>query len=65
MIFGTQRMRRRSVRFETMIIFAAIAVCGDPLADITELDRIKFVMKGGRVLRNDLNSPGSRGCAQK
>jgi hypothetical protein len=29
-------MRRRSVRFETMIIFAAIAVCGDPLADITE-----------------------------
>ena len=30
-----------------------IAVSGDPLADITELQRVKFVMKGGRVLRND------------
>ena len=28
----------------------------DPLADITELERIKFVMKGGRVVRSDLNS---------
>jgi imidazolonepropionase-like amidohydrolase len=32
-----------------------IAVSGDPLADITELQRVKFVMKGGRVLRNDLH----------
>ena len=31
-----------------------IAVTGDPLADITELQRVRFVMKGGRVLRNDL-----------
>jgi imidazolonepropionase-like amidohydrolase len=31
-----------------------IAVSGDPLADITELQRVKFVMKGGRVIRNDL-----------
>jgi imidazolonepropionase-like amidohydrolase len=30
-----------------------IAVSGDPLADITELQRVKFVMKGGRVIRND------------
>jgi imidazolonepropionase-like amidohydrolase len=42
-----------------------VAVCGDPLADITELERVKFVMKGGQVLRNDLNSPGGKGCNQK
>jgi imidazolonepropionase-like amidohydrolase len=30
-----------------------IAVSGDPIADITELERVKFVMKGGRVVRND------------
>jgi len=42
-----------------------VAVCGDPLADITELERVKFVMKGGQLLRNDLNSPGGKGCSQK
>ncbi len=31
-----------------------IAVAGNPLSDITELERIKFVMKGGQVVRNDL-----------
>jgi imidazolonepropionase-like amidohydrolase len=30
-----------------------IAVSGDPLADITELQRVKFVIKGGKVIRND------------
>jgi imidazolonepropionase-like amidohydrolase len=31
-----------------------IAVSGDPLLDITEMQRVKFVMKGGEVVRNDL-----------
>jgi imidazolonepropionase-like amidohydrolase len=31
-----------------------VAVAGDPLADITEMSRIMFVMKGGQVIRNDL-----------
>jgi imidazolonepropionase-like amidohydrolase len=32
-----------------------IAVTGDPLKDISELQRVKFVMKGGKIVRNDLN----------
>jgi imidazolonepropionase-like amidohydrolase len=31
-----------------------IAVSGDPLADVTELERVQFVMKGGEIVRNDL-----------
>jgi imidazolonepropionase-like amidohydrolase len=31
-----------------------IAVSGDPLSDITELEHVKFVMKGGDVARNDV-----------
>jgi imidazolonepropionase-like amidohydrolase len=31
-----------------------IAVSGDPLKDITELERVNFVMKGGQVVRDDL-----------
>jgi imidazolonepropionase-like amidohydrolase len=30
-----------------------IAVAGDPLADVTELQRVHFVMKGGKVVRDD------------
>jgi imidazolonepropionase-like amidohydrolase len=31
-----------------------VAVSGDPLSDITEMERVKFVMKGGVVYRNDV-----------
>jgi imidazolonepropionase-like amidohydrolase len=31
-----------------------VAVSGDPLKDISEMKRIKFVMKGGKVVRDDL-----------
>ncbi|MBN1209536.1 MAG: amidohydrolase family protein [Myxococcaceae bacterium] len=33
-----------------------IALSGDPLADVTELQRVRFVMKGGLVVRNELTS---------
>jgi imidazolonepropionase-like amidohydrolase len=31
-----------------------VAVAGDPIVDVTELERVRFVMKGGEVVRNDL-----------
>ena len=31
-----------------------VAVSGDPLKDVTELQRVKFVMKSGSIFRNDL-----------
>jgi imidazolonepropionase-like amidohydrolase len=33
-----------------------VAVAGDPIADIHELERVHFVMKGGQVVRNDIAS---------
>jgi hypothetical protein len=33
-----------------------IAVTGDPVEDITELQRVHFVMKGGTVIKNDYAS---------
>ena len=31
-----------------------IAVAGNPLADVSEMERVKFVMKGGVVIRNEV-----------
>jgi imidazolonepropionase-like amidohydrolase len=31
-----------------------IAVAGDPLADIAELQRVRFVMKGGRIIHKEM-----------
>jgi imidazolonepropionase-like amidohydrolase len=31
-----------------------VAVAGDPIADVGELERVRFVMKDGQVVRNDL-----------
>jgi imidazolonepropionase-like amidohydrolase len=37
-----------------------IAVPGDPLADVTELERVTFVMKGGKVVRNEARPAAMR-----
>jgi imidazolonepropionase-like amidohydrolase len=33
-----------------------IAVAGDPIADVGELERIKFVMKGGTIVKNEFST---------
>jgi imidazolonepropionase-like amidohydrolase len=38
-----------------------IAVSGNPLSDITEMERVKFVMKGGMIVRNDLTKDNENG----
>ena len=35
-----------------------VGVSGDPSKDVTELQRVKFVMKGGQVVRNELKGSG-------
>jgi imidazolonepropionase-like amidohydrolase len=40
-----------------------IAVPGDPLGDVTELERVVFVMKGGKVVRNNARVTGAAGQA--
>jgi imidazolonepropionase-like amidohydrolase len=37
-----------------------IAVSGDPVADVTVLERVGFVMKGGRVIKNTLTNNKSQ-----
>ncbi len=45
----SNRIRRKGAGIADIV-----AVSGNPLEDITEMERVKFVMKGGAVYRNDL-----------
>jgi len=42
-----------------------IAVGGDPLQDISEMQRVKFVMKGGAVIKNDMATASSTMASSK
>lgn len=39
------------------------AVAGDPLKDIAELENVRFVMKGGAVVKNELTQRGGTAAA--
>ena len=41
-----------------------IAVSGNPLSDVTEMERVKFVMKGGMVMKNELPARAPATAAQ-
>jgi imidazolonepropionase-like amidohydrolase len=34
-----------------------IAVSGNPLTEVTEMERVRFVMKGGMIIKDELRSP--------
>jgi imidazolonepropionase-like amidohydrolase len=38
-----------------------IAVSGNPLMDVTEMERVKFVMKGGLIVRNEITKETENG----
>jgi hypothetical protein len=49
------RFARRHGKFADII-----AVSGDPLRDVTEMQRVGFVMKGGYVARDDLSRDSAK-----
>ena len=40
-----------------------IAVAGDPLKEIKELENVRFVMKGGTVVKDELTARGAAAAA--
>ncbi len=42
-----------------------IAVAGDPLKEIAELDNVRFVMKGGAVVKDELTRRGTAGSSAR
>jgi imidazolonepropionase-like amidohydrolase len=42
-----------------------IGVAGDPLKDVSEMERVKFVMKGGVVVKNELTTPAPTPTASR
>ena len=47
-------MERTAVKVEAGQWADIVAVSGDPLQDITELQKVKFVMKGGVIFKDEL-----------
>jgi len=41
-----------------------IAVSGNPLADVSEMERVRFVMKGGMVIKDNMNAPAATVAAR-
>jgi imidazolonepropionase-like amidohydrolase len=42
-----------------------VATDGNPLQDITAVRRVTFVMRGGKVLRNEVPSPAPKGTSRR
>ena len=42
-----------------------IAVAGNPTTDVSEMERVKFVLKGGIVVRNELRSSEALAAAPR
>src|SRR5258705_8362202 len=41
-----------------------IAVSGNPLNDLSEMERVRFVMKGGTVIKDNMNAPAAAVAAR-
>ena len=57
-----ERGENTTVRERILEAAFAAFMTGDPLQDITELQRVKFVMKGGVVFKDELRKSA---CAEQ